>query len=213
MRQCLKHAPARASYLPKTYFLLAGCCQVLGRDEEALRYCREGKQQFPEAPSLWFHEGMLLLARGDLAGARHAFETILKLPPQGNYSGVDARLTGCRTRHNLGFIYRRLGLVKEAEEQWRLAIGQTPDFEPPWLALVELYLEQKRHLEAEAALLVDPVWKASPIVRRSTQQLRSATLTLGRGDVAGAARRILEAALENNPRAAMAARLLGRHLV
>jgi len=196
LRRCLEHAPARASYLPKTYYTLAGCYHHLGREEEALRYCREGKEQFPQTPSLWFHEGTMLLAKGDLAGARRAFETILQLPAQGNYAGVDARLAGCRTRHNLAFIYRRLGLAPKAEEQWRLAVAQTPDFEPPWLALVELYIEQNRHLEAEALLLQ---LEGKPY-RKAIWPALEARLTLARGDIGGA-RRILEATLARNPKA------------
>jgi glycosyltransferase involved in cell wall biosynthesis len=196
MRRCLELAPARASYIPKVYFLLTGACHILGRDEESLSYCREGKKQFPRAAGLWFHEGVLLMARGDLAGARHAFETILELPAQGNYVGTDARLAGCRTRHNLAFVYSRLGLAPKAEEQWLLALDQTPEFEPAWLALVELYLEQKRQLEAEALLLrlegkpyQGAIWPAL-----------EARLRLDRGDIPGA-RRILEEALARTPQA------------
>ena len=95
---------------------------------------------------------MLLLDRQDLPGARLCFETILRLPPQMNYVGVDAGLAGCRTRHNLAFIYRRLGLGKQAEEQWLTALRQTPHFEPPWLGLLEHYLGQRRRKDAEALL-------------------------------------------------------------
>jgi glycosyltransferase involved in cell wall biosynthesis len=196
MRRCLELAPARASYIPKVYFLLAGGCHLLGRDEEALGYCREGKKQFPWAAGLWFHEGILLLARGDLAGARRAFETILELPAQGNYVATDAILAGCRTRHNLAFVYRRLGLAAKAEEQWLLALNQTPEFEPAWLALVELYLEHKRHQEAEALLLRLEGKPYEGAIRPALE----ARLRLARRDLPGALR-ILEEALARTPQA------------
>ena len=152
MKRCLEGAPARASYIPKVYFMLAGGCQLLGRDDESLRYCREGKNEFPQAAELWFHEGTLLLARNDFAGARHCFESILELPQQGQYVGMDANLVGCRTRHNLAYIYRRMGLAQRAEEEWLRTITLNPQFEAAWLGLVELYLEQKRNQDAEKLL-------------------------------------------------------------
>ncbi len=130
MRRTLVHAPRGASYLAKVYFMLAGGCHILGRDEEALEHCREGRKRFPQSADIWFQEGILHLAQDDLPGARHCFETILKLPSQGTYVGLDPDLPGSRTRHNLAFVCRRLGLRQQSEEQWLLAIEQTPRFEP-----------------------------------------------------------------------------------
>jgi glycosyltransferase involved in cell wall biosynthesis/predicted Zn-dependent protease len=196
LQRCLECAPVRSSYLPKAHFLLAGGCHLLGRTDEALHYCYAGKKDFPDDVGLWFYEGILLMARGDLAGAQHAFETILKLPSQGHYTGVDAKLPGCRTRHNLAYIYRRLGRAKDAEQQWQQAVFEAPEFEPPWLALVELYLEQGRHLEAEAL----PGRLEGKAYRDAIWPALEARLTLADGDVAGA-RRILEKALLRNPKA------------
>ena len=204
MEKALEHAPKGASYLPKVYFLMAGACHLLARDDEALRHCRLGKKQFPKAVDLWFQEGVLLLAKGDLAGARESFETILELPRQGNYVGMDPELSGSRTRHNLAFIYRKLAkkgsdpqdLLKKAEEQWLSVLEKSPQFEPVWLALAELYLEQTRRPEAEALL---PRLAGNPS-RPTIEPALKARLTLAKRDIAGA-RRILEDALVRNPKA------------
>jgi tetratricopeptide (TPR) repeat protein len=192
--RCLDCAPPRSSYLPKAHFLLAGAYHLLGRSEDALRACRAGKKHFPADVGLWFYEGILLTARSDLPGARHAFETVLQLPEQLHYTGLDAKLSGCRTRHNLGYIYRRLGMASQAEEQWQEAVRQTPEFEPPWLALVELYLEQQRPAEAEGLLRR---LEGKPY-REAIRPALEGRLILARGDLAGA-RRILEQALGVNP--------------
>jgi tetratricopeptide (TPR) repeat protein len=196
LHACLENAPGGASYLPKAYRLLAGGYHVLGRNDEALRVCLEGKKQFPHSTALWFEEGILLLARGDWAGARHCFETILRLPAQPNHSGADATLPGCRTRHNLGFVYKQLGLVRQAEEHWQRVTGESPDFEPTWLALLELYLEQDRQSEAEGLLLR---LKGKPY-GRTIQPALEARLALARGDLARA-QRTLEDALLRAPNA------------
>ena len=150
---------------------------------------------FPQAPGLWFQEGILLLARGDLAGSRQCFEAVLRLPDQCNYFGVDANLDS-RARHNLAFVLRQLGLPAEAEAHWQVTIGQTPEFEPAWLALLELLLEHDRRADAEALLLKlegkvyrDAIWPGI-----------AARLMLARGDVGGACR-ILEEAVSKTPNA------------
>jgi glycosyltransferase involved in cell wall biosynthesis len=152
LQQCLKHAPGGVSYLPKAYAMLSGAHQLVGRADESLYVCRQGKELFPQSVGLWFQEGMLLLGGNDLAGARQCFETILELPAQANYVGGEAGLAACRTRHNLGYLYRHLGLKNQAEEQWLRAIEERPPFEPPWLGLVELYLADQRRGEAERLL-------------------------------------------------------------
>jgi glycosyltransferase involved in cell wall biosynthesis len=196
MERCLEHASRGASYLPKVYFMLSGAYHLLGRDEEALCHCREGKKLFPKAGEIWFQEGVLLLTKGDLKEARHCFETILQLPRKGSYVGTDPELAAGRTRHNLAFICRKLGLKKKAEEQWLLAIEQSPHFEPPWLALLELYLEQKRQADAEGLLLR---LHDNPS-RKTIEPTLLARLAMAKRDIA-TARRILEDALVQHPKA------------
>jgi tetratricopeptide (TPR) repeat protein len=182
--------------LPKAHFLLAGACHLMGQLDEAIGYCREGKEQFPQAVDLWFHEGVLLLAKNDLAASKECFETILGMPRQGSYVGMDAELAGSRTRHNLGFVYRKLGMHKNAEEQWLAGLKQAPHFEPPWLALLELYIEQNRMDEARSL----PKRLEGKTYRDAILPALEARLILAKGEIPGACR-ILEEALARNPKA------------
>jgi tetratricopeptide (TPR) repeat protein len=118
------------------------------------------------------------------------------VPKQENYVGIDSYLTGSRTHHNLGFIDRQLKRLKQAEEQWLLAIQETPQFEAPWLALVELYLEQKRHREIKE---LSERLAGKPYCNAILPALE-ARVTLSQGDAAGACQ-ILEQALTIQPKA------------
>jgi glycosyltransferase involved in cell wall biosynthesis len=192
--RCIECAPARVSFLSKAYFLLAGALNLLGRGDEALQHCREGKKLFPQSADLLFQEGVLLIARGAWADVRDSFERILELPPKRNYVGTDANMTGYRTRHNLALAYRNLGLSNKAEEQWLLLLEQTPEFGPAWLALVELYLEQNRQDKTDALLqrLDDKSYRATIL------PALQARLTLARSDLPGACR-ILEEGIMHSP--------------
>jgi glycosyltransferase involved in cell wall biosynthesis len=196
LRRCLEFATEGASFLPKAYAMLAANLLLLGRDDESLRTCREGKRLFPNAADNYFQEGVLLLGRGDLHGARDCFESILELPLQRNYVGMDPELPKARARHNLAIVYRRLGLEQKAEEQLDLILELSPQFEPGWLALLELYLEQKRQSDAQELLK-----RLSRNPARSTiEPALLARLSVFKRDIAGA-RRLLEDALSQNPKA------------
>jgi tetratricopeptide (TPR) repeat protein len=118
------------------------------------------------------------------------------LPIQANYVGIDPNLPQGRTRHNLAFIYRRLGLKQKAEEQWLLSVEQSATFEPAWLALLELYIEQDRFVEAEGLLRRLRDNPAQPTIEPALL----ARLKVARRDIAGACR-ILEEALSRNTEA------------
>jgi predicted Zn-dependent protease len=116
--------------------------------------------------------------------------------PKRHYIGVDAEMTGFRTRHNLALVYRRLNLADKAEEQLLAIIDEAPHFGPAWLALVELYLDQKRESAAE----VLPRRLEGRAYRDTILPALQARLALGRGNLAGA-RQILEDGIGQCPKA------------
>jgi tetratricopeptide (TPR) repeat protein len=192
--RCLELAPTGVTFLPKTFVLLTRAFHFLGRIDEALQHCREGAKRFPEEPELKFEEGSLLQARGDLAGARECYETILKMRPQGTFVGVDGDLYGCRTRHNLALVYRGISLPGQAEEQWLAAIEQAPEHGPVWLGLLEHYLDTKRPKDIDMLLArLDQ----GPY-REQISPVLEARLALSRQDLARA-RRIMEGAILRFP--------------
>ena len=193
---CIENAPAGVSFLSKAYFLLMAACQQLGRDDEALRFGREGKKLFPAAADLLFQEGVLLLGREDWNGARQNFEKILQVAPKKSYVGVDSNMAGFRTRHNLAMAYRSLDLPTKAEEQWLVILKETPHFGPAWLALLELYLQQNRQSAMDGLM---QRLEARP-ERDGILPALQARQKLARQDLAGA-RKILEAGMARAPQA------------
>jgi Tfp pilus assembly protein PilF len=51
---------------------------------------------------------------------------------------TDTGLRSYKARHNLAVIYREEGRMAEAEEQWRAALAERPDFGPAQNGLAEL---------------------------------------------------------------------------
>lgn len=136
------------------------------------------------------------MGRGDWPSACRSFETVLNLRPKRHYTGVDAEMTGFRTRHNLAIVYRHLNLPDKAEHQLRTIIEQSPQFGPAWLALVELYIEQNRLEDASAV----PRRLEHSAHRDLIMPAVQARLAMARGDVGGACA-LLEEGVARVPRA------------
>ena len=77
MEKSVATARQGATFLSKAYLLLAQIKHGMGRMDEALRWCRDGKVRFPKDPELWFEEGLLHKAKKDLPAAQRCFEEIL----------------------------------------------------------------------------------------------------------------------------------------
>jgi len=195
LRQCVQKAHKGATFLPKTYVLLAQVERGLGNLDQGLRYCLEGKTRFPKDVELWFEEGLLRLDKKDRTGAQRCFEQILKLPPRPCFVGVSAGLRGHITRHQLALIYRDQKKLAEAEAQWRVAVQESPRFGPAWLGLLEACLGQNHCTEAEQ--ITDELGH-NP-ARKSICAALQARLSLSRGDFEAACR-IMQQAIANDPR-------------
>ncbi len=164
-QRCLETSPKGATFLAKAYVLMAQLHRGLGKLDEGIAFCREGKRHFPNDAELWFEQGLLHKAKKDAAAAQECFERILNLPVRPNYVGTDAGLRGHLTRHHLALTLIEQKRPADAEEQWRKAVKEAPLFGPGWLGLAEICLEQRRFGEVDkmiARLGNEP--QAGPIV-------------------------------------------------
>lgn len=127
------------SQLRKAYALLCGAYRRTGREQEAVQVCDRGLQCCPDDPELLFNRGLCLHSLGRLQEAVSSYKQILEGgATRAQLGSVDTGILGFKSRHNLGAIYLDMGLPSEAEEQFRLAVTESPEFLDAWLVLVEL---------------------------------------------------------------------------
>jgi glycosyltransferase involved in cell wall biosynthesis len=195
LRRSLEKSHPNDSIVRKLYALIAGCHRQRGRWDEALAACREGLRVCPDDAELLFLEGLLLQGAGDLAGAVDRYRRVRRTRPGGHFASVDAGLRGYKARHNLGVALYKLGRHAEAEEEFRGAAAERPDFLPAWLGLGDAALGQgKWDAVGEAAGRLDGLPPPGPL---EAAVLRGRAL-LARLDFA-AARLLLEEAAARFP--------------
>jgi len=130
-----------------------------------------------------FRAGAVAMARGELAGAKKTFISILEKRPEHLSSLV-----------NLGWIAQRTKAWVEAEDYLKRARHLSPDSAAIWLALGVVYLEQDRVDFALAAF--SQVVALEPANARAHRMLG---LTLGRKEWYSAAEGELRRSLEIEP--------------
>jgi tetratricopeptide (TPR) repeat protein len=192
-RRSLEGSQPTDSIVRKLYALLAQCQRQLGQKEAALASCREGRGHYPDDVELLFQEALALRENGDLPGAEACLRRLLEGGDGPHFASLDTGLAGFKARHNLGVLCQDQGRPAEAEEQWRAALAERPDFVPARLSLADLYLGQGRWEEVEQA--AQELEGAAPL---------EAALLRARAGMARrefpAARRLLEEAVVQFPR-------------
>jgi glycosyltransferase involved in cell wall biosynthesis/predicted Zn-dependent protease len=149
-RRSLQGSQPTDSIVRKLYALLAQGHHRLGQRHEALAACREGLAVCPDDLELLFQQGVVQRGLGDQAGAEASWRKVLETPPGEYFASVPEGLRGHLTRHNLAALYREQGRHAEAEQQWRAALEDRPDYEPAWRGLADLLLSQQRWDDLEA---------------------------------------------------------------
>jgi len=196
LQRCLELAGPDISFLPKVYVQMAQCQRALGRMEQGMHYCLAGKQRFPTSAELWFEEGLLWQMQKKTLQAQHCFDQVLQLPSPPGASGIRVGLQSYFARHKLASVLAEQGKFLEAEDHWRKAVQECPEFSQGWLALARLMLCQNRSGEVDR-LLEDleqlPARKNIAIAMR-------ATVHLSRKEYADA-QRILKAEISQAPSA------------
>jgi tetratricopeptide (TPR) repeat protein len=206
LRRSLERTPPGYSLLPRIYELLSWGLRRLGQTAEALAVCRQGRTRYPEDSGLLAGEAHLLLQAGEKEPAEACLRQLLASPPGPALSCTDLGLHGYKSRHHLAQLCREQGRLSEAEQHWRAAIEERPDFVPAWLSLADLYLAQGRTTEIEQA-----VARLGPGHRLIVAVVR-ARLQVARRDF-GAARQLLEEMIAEVPSSLWPRLLLGQMLV
>lgn len=192
LRRSLERAPAGYSLIPRLHGLLTLALHRLGRKAEALAACRQGRTAYPGEADLLFWEARLLSEMGDESEAEAHWRRLLSMPAGPALGCLDTSIHGYRSRHQLALLCRRQGRAEEAEQLWREAVRERPDFVPAWLALVELHLNAER----EAELAMDLIHLESDASTREAANVVRARLLLARHEFT-AARALLEEAVRS----------------
>jgi tetratricopeptide (TPR) repeat protein len=132
----------------KLFALIAGCHSRLGRHEDALAACREGRRFYPEDAELLYREGVLREEAGDWAGAESCWRRLVDRREGPHFASMGAGLRGYLGRPRLALACLRRGAWAEAEAQWRAALAERPDLAEAWQGLQEL--ERRRGQPGEA---------------------------------------------------------------
>jgi tetratricopeptide (TPR) repeat protein len=210
-QRSLRLAGTGQSFVRKLFALLARTGRQLGQPNDAMRFCRQGLQRFPNDPELIFQEAWLLYLFGDAHGTETRFLQLLhgaKAPDDELAFGTTAGVGGYQTRHNLAVLYRDQQRFGEAEAQWRAALAEQPDFPPAQLGLGELYLGQARWREMEPILTrleANPATLVEGAVLRSQMQLANGELQ--------AAHQVLDRCIAAQPKALGPRIVLSRLLI
>jgi GT2 family glycosyltransferase/predicted Zn-dependent protease len=184
-RRSLARSQAEDSIVHKLYALLAQCHRQLGRPQEALVACQEGRGHSPDDVELLFQEALARRDVGDRNGAEACWLRLLQGRPPRQFGSVDVGVRGYKARHNLALLYREQGRLAEAEMHWQAALAERPDFAPALVGLGEVYLAQERWIDLEkfaahlreTGLVVDgEVLEARALLAR--QQYQAARLLL-----------------------------------
>ncbi len=140
------------STLPQAYSLLVSCHQRLGEERQARYWCDKALDKFPLDDELRFRKAMLYVAKGgpELEYAARLLEDIIARPGPERYNRGALGMGGYSTRNVLADVYFQMGQLKKAEQQWRLAIKEVPDYLPAWQGLADLVRQQQRWDKAEA---------------------------------------------------------------
>jgi tetratricopeptide (TPR) repeat protein len=207
LRRSLNRSNPRASIVRKLYALIAQGHRQLGQGAEALAACREGRSLYPDDAELLFQESLVSRQLGDPATAESCLLRLLEAREGDHFSSIDPGLRGYKARHNLAVLYHQQGRETEAEDQWRAALDERPDFGPAWLGLGEIRLRSGRWNDLES------------IARRLETNPSGgvdADLLRARGHLArrefSAARRLLEEVVSRAPRA-LAPRVVLSHVL
>jgi FkbM family methyltransferase len=171
LKRCLRFS-TDGDYLRKAYALLTYCNHRLGRMQEAWACCQQGLRLFPKDVELVFRKGVFLQESGRLKEAARTYQDVLQIEEGPHFKSVVRGLRGYMTRQNLACVYREMGDLEKAEEQWRLVVQEMPRYragfrglgevllrqgkQPEVLAMVDRFLADK-HLGSEALLLKSQV--------------------------------------------------------
>jgi|GEM_PF-1872280 len=141
------------SFARKMYAVLINTYRRLGRPADAIKWSRRGLELYPNDTELLYQNAMLSYEGGDLLTAEKHLRRLLEPRPPAYFAiGVDEGLTGYLARYNLGVVARDLGRLAEAEQFWRAAVAERPDYAAAWVGLAELFATAARWQDLERTI-------------------------------------------------------------
>jgi glycosyltransferase involved in cell wall biosynthesis len=137
-RRSLERSHPADSITRKLFGLIAGCLWRLGRREDALAVCAEGRGFYPDDAELLYREAGFREEQRDWPGAEACWRRLVEGGEGPHFASVGAGLRGYLARHRLALCCLRREAPEEAETHWREALAQRPDFAEAWLGLREV---------------------------------------------------------------------------
>jgi GT2 family glycosyltransferase/tetratricopeptide (TPR) repeat protein len=150
LRQCIARSDPRSSHVRKAHVWLLSSYHKLGQRDEAWRACEEGLRLFPRDEELRYWKGSLLHERRRREEAVATLQDLLEHPDERHFASVVRGITGYLTRQHLAVVYKELGQLANAEDQWRRVVEEKPRYMPGWQGLGDVLVEQQKWTEADA---------------------------------------------------------------
>jgi tetratricopeptide (TPR) repeat protein len=152
LQRCLLHSGSGDLLRKLAYARLARCQRHLGQLSTALATCHEGRRHYPVDASLLFQESLLQRQLGNRAGAEACLQQLLHGPRDPACTSEEAGLRSYQAQHGLASLYFEQRRFSEAEQHWRTAVSEQPDYLPAWLGLAEALLAQEQWAAVEPVL-------------------------------------------------------------
>jgi tetratricopeptide (TPR) repeat protein len=221
LSESLRKSHPSDSIVRKLYALISQCQRQVGRLEEALATCREGRMHYPFDLELLFHESVVLKEMGDANGSEACLLHVLFAQEKEHFASVNPALRAI-ARHNLAVLCREQGRDGEAESHWLAVAAEDQDrsrseratFEratlehlPCWVGLGELCLSQQRWAELDDVL----AWLDADSGAAIDSGVLRARALMSRGELAEA-RALLEGMIKREP-AALLPRVVLTHVL
>ncbi|AWM39103.1 GDP-mannose-dependent alpha-(1-6)-phosphatidylinositol monomannoside mannosyltransferase [Gemmata obscuriglobus] len=195
LERSLAASHPRDSIVRKAFALLARCRRASGDRAGAVAACRRGREHYPADAELLFLAAGYAREAGNPGGAEHLYRELIGGSEGPHFASVDTGLRTVHGRHNLAVLLLEHGRAGEAEELWRAALAQDPQFAPALLGLGETAIKagDGAAVARQAAALrsLGPAGAAEGAVLEARWKT-------ARGDHAGAAA-VLEAAVAEQP--------------
>jgi tetratricopeptide (TPR) repeat protein len=207
LQRCLAVSTPDQTHLRKAFAILVNALEQSHRPDEAWTTCQNGLALYPDDKELLFRSAMLHHHFGRLPEAAETYRRVLNDREERHFTSIHQGISSFLTRHNLAAVYEQMGLLDQAETEWRRIVADVPAYHLGWRGLGEALIRQRKFLEAERLceqLSCSPAFSreaqpsamfpAAAISKLAVEsRILRAKLALARGDL-GTAVRELQAA-------------------
>jgi GT2 family glycosyltransferase/tetratricopeptide (TPR) repeat protein/2-polyprenyl-3-methyl-5-hydroxy-6-metoxy-1,4-benzoquinol methylase len=136
------------SQVRKAYALLGGAWARLTNLEKALQSYMKGLELFPLDDELRFQQAGTLHELGHLAESERTYLHLIEVREEQHFTSVDVGIATFKARQNLAAVYKEMGDIARAEEQWQSIVQEVPKYPEGWSGLADNLTQQGKHREA-----------------------------------------------------------------